>query len=390
MVLHMEWAPWVTGKRCPTCQKSYDIEETWCEPCNSPVIIEYEDVSLPDVEMWEGKLRNEVRRLLPFAELPANNRAVGNTPLCESDWLASELGIESALIKDEGRNPTGHIADRDMALLGASLNSTTEHTLALASTGRSGIAAAAAAAAVGQASQVFVPARAPFGSKAMINVHDGSMNVVAGRFPAASRAYRESRENSDWVVADPIESAICHEGRKMVYFEILADLGGRSPDVLVVPIGMGASIRAIATAAQEARAAGLSDGLPRIILTQPEGCAPFVEPINSKSDLTEWSNPDTIVGELEIPAPRAGPSTVEVLKPFDTEAIAVPDGATLEAAVTTAQKDGLQVSAAGGVGLAGATAASNIDADETVVALNPGAGLLDADVLRSHLMGQGI
>lgn len=386
----MEWAPWVTGTQCQLCSQSYSIDESWCSACDSPVIHQYEDATLTDTWADAPDVFAQFRPLLPIADGLDNDRAVGNTPLCESEWLASELTVDRALIKDEGRNPTGHIADRDMVVLAAAIPSETQSTLALASPGRSGIAAASAAVARGHTSQVFVPSRAPFGAKALINVHDGSMRVVPGRFPDAMGAFRDGHESAEWIIADPIESPLCHAGRKTVYFELIGQLGGQAPDVLVVPTGMGASIRAVCTAATEAISVGLADTIPRLILAQPAGCAPFVDPIMDGSPMSDWSNPDTIVGELEIPAPTAASATLQLLEQFDVEAVAVPDSATLEAAVQTAQCDGLQVSVAGGVGLAGVTAVADIEPGDTVVVLNPGTGVLDADILRSHLMGQGI
>ncbi|MFB6218219.1 MAG: threonine synthase, partial [Halobacteriaceae archaeon] len=70
-----------------------------------------------------------------------------------------------------------------------------------------------------------------------------------------------------------------------------------------------------------------------------------------------------------------------------------PDEDVLESAVTVAATEGVEVGTAGG---AAASAASTLAADgdlgpdDAVVLVNPAAGGREDDVLRSHLMGQGI
>jgi threonine synthase len=59
--------------------------------------------------------------------------------------------------------------------------------------------------------------------------------------------------------------------------------------------------------------------------------------------------------------------------------------------VTAAGSEGVEMGAAGGASAAGAwELADEFDADATVVLVNTESGGKTADVLRSHLMGQGI
>ncbi|ELK48554.1 threonine synthase, partial [Haloferax sp. BAB-2207] len=69
----------------------------------------------------------------------------------------------------------------------------------------------------------------------------------------------------------------------------------------------------------------------------------------------------------------------------------VSDDDALESAVTAAQTAGVEVGPAGGVALAGAwELADEFDEDDTVVVVNTESGTKNADILRSHLMGQGV
>ncbi|MFC6724514.1 threonine synthase, partial [Halobium palmae] len=65
----------------------------------------------------------------------------------------------------------------------------------------------------------------------------------------------------------------------------------------------------------------------------------------------------------------------------------------LEAAVVAGHHEGLEVSVNAGVAFAGAwdlAEEGTFGSDETVVLLNTEAGVKTADLLRSHLMGQGV
>ena len=313
--------------------------------------------------------------------------ACGDTPLIDSSWLASTADAETVYIKDEGRNPTGHVSDRDMSMVAGAASLLSIGSCALTSPGRSGVAASAAVGPFDIELDVFVPSRAPFPTKAMINVHGGDMNVVGGRYPDA-RAAAEAA--TGWPI-DLFQNPYARAGRAQLYVELLSDRGGTPPDTIVIPTGTGAGITAIGDAAQACYAAGICSTVPRIVAAQPAGCAPIVEAFNSNADqVSPIDSPDTIVGELEIPDPSGGDAALAVLRETDGEAIAVPDPAGLEAAVGLAQHAGISASVAGGIGAAAATDLSVGSPKDDVVVLNPGAGGLDADVLRSHLMSKGI
>jgi threonine synthase len=73
--------------------------------------------------------------------------------------------------------------------------------------------------------------------------------------------------------------------------------------------------------------------------------------------------------------------------------VAVDDDDILASAVAVAQNEVIEMGATGGAAPAGAWAlaeAGDLDSNDTVVLLNSDAGLKTPDVLRSHLMGQGI
>lgn len=373
----MEWAPWFEGPRCRSCDTIAPRDALQCSSCGDAL-------SAMRVEAIESL--DALDDALPISP-DADGVAPGNTPLIRSPWLESEADVGTIWVKDEGRNPTGHVTDRDMAIAAAAASLLSEDHLRLASPGRSGVAAAAATASMQLDIHVSVPSRAPFPTKAMINVHGGEMQVVGGRYPDARAAFEDA---SGWSL-DPFWNPYARAGRALSYLELLAARSGEPPDAIVVPTGTGAGITALGDTARASLEAGIANSIPRVVAVQPTGCAPVVEAYMAETDhVTEIARPDTIAGELEIPAPDGGDTVLETVHETGGEAIAVPDPAGLEAAVGLAERTGLSASVAGGVAAAGATDLSVAGPDDTVVVLNPGAGGLDADVLRSHLMSKGV
>lgn len=335
--------------------------------------------------------------LLPFPASDAITAAEGATPLVDADRLADELDVEAVLIKDEARNPTGTFHDRGMSVtLTATANrakTTDVEPLACATPGNSGQSMAAYAGRADLRSYAFVPSRCAFSNKAMTNVHGGQMRVIGGRFPDAAAAVDDQLE-TEYTDLNEFTTPYRHEGAKTAAYEIASDLGWTAPDIVVIPVASGELLVGIEKGFRELQALELLEKVPRLVAAQAEGCAPIATALERGIDEPEpWETPDTICGELEIPDPAGGTAAVEAVRATDGTGVTASDDDILQSAVTVAQNEVMEMGAAGGVAPAGAwtLAQDNFFAgDETVVLVNTEAGLKTPDVLRSHLMGQGI
>jgi threonine synthase len=334
--------------------------------------------------------------LLPFPASTALSASEGITPLVPTDRLADELDVGSVYVKDESRNPTGTVLDRGFsvamtAVAGVAADRDVE-PLACASPGNAGQSMAAYAGRADLRSYAFVPSRCAFSNKAMTNVHGGEMRVVGGRYPDAAAAADEQLE-TEYTDLNEFATPYRHEGIKTVAFELVADLGG-APDVVVVPTGTGETLAGIHKGFTELSRIGAIDGVPRLVAAQASGCAPIAAAVDRGLDEPEpWSTPDTICGELEVPDPAGGAVAVEAIRESDGTAVAVDDDEILASAVAVAQNEVVEMGTTGGAAPAGAWALAEdgfFDDDETVVLIGSDAGLKTPDVLRSHLMGQGV
>ncbi|GAA0509111.1 threonine synthase [Halorubrum aquaticum] len=334
--------------------------------------------------------------LLPFPASTGLSGSEGSTPLVPTERLADELGVANVYVKDEGRNPTGTVLDRGLSVAMTAVAAVADdrdvEPLACASPGNAGQSMAAYAGRAGLRSYAFVPSRCAFSNKAMTNVHGGDMRVVGGRYPDAAAAVDDQLE-TDYTDLNEFATPYRHEGIKTVAFELVADLGG-APDAVVVPTGTGEVLAGVYKGFAELARIGAIEAVPRLVAAQASGCAPIAAAIDRGLDEPEpWSTPDTICGELEVPDPAGGREAVEAVVESGGTATTADDEDVLASAVAVAQNEVIEMGAAGGAAPAGAWELAEegyFDGEETVVLLNTDAGLKTPDVLRSHLMGQGI
>jgi threonine synthase len=390
------------GLTCTDCGASLVVDDADpeaiagagpCPDCAAPRLPEY-DLDAVDAESVREGLRAWDREaVLPFDADSALSAAEGGTPSVDASRLADELGVGRVEIKDESRNPTGSVLDRGLSVAVTAADASGADLIACASPGNAGQSMAAYAGQVDLRSYAFVPTRSPFSNKAMVNVHGGEMKVVPGRLGDAVDAL-ETELQSDYVNLGAFSSPYRHDGLKTVSYELLADRKWDVPDAIVLPAGTGELVVGVVDGLRECEELGLVDDLPPVYAVQAAGCAPIAAAWEAGDDETvEWSTPDTIVGELEVADPPGGDLALAAIRETGGAALTVEDDEALESAVAVASTETVEVGLAGGVAAAGlwALAEDNtIDATDDVVVLNTEAATKAPDVLRSHLMGQGV
>jgi threonine synthase len=384
---------------CGDCDwRGRDRDAGRCPDCGRQLAPVYDADAFRGPDDDVGVATFEAARLRPTDTDAAATLGEGGTPLVECQTLADELDVDTFAIKDEGHNPTGTLADRAIAAaVTAAIEGGADH-VTLPTTGADGVAAAAYAARAGADAHVFVPTRSTHTTKAMINVHDGDMSVVEGRLPDATEAFRSAVEEEDWTPIDPGNAPLRAAGLAPILPELLADLEGQAPDAVVVPTASGEALAGLHAAARLLVDLGVLDDVPVLFAVQAEGCAPIVRAVDEGADADDsdaveaWDSPDTISGALEVTDPAFGTQALQATEASGGGAVAVDDEAILASACQIAAAEGLEVSVAGGAAAAGAWELSNqgvFGPHDVVVLLNTGAGSLDSDVLRSHLMRAG-
>jgi threonine synthase len=396
----METTDAFAGLTCVDCGESFGAAEAThrCPDCDGILDPRYD---LDAVPLTPGELADRpfdsmwrYEELLPFPRDRAVTMDEGGTALVSCPDLADELGVGELLVKDEGRNPTGTFKDRGQTL---AMTAAVEHgaaEVALNSAGNAGQAAAAYAAQAGLESHVFLPSRAGFTQKAMVNVHGGDLTVVGGRIGDAGEAYADAyADNPDWYPVKTFVTPYRHEGKKTMLYEVAEQRDWEAPDAVVYPTGGGVGLVGMHKGATELRELGWIDELPSMYAAQSTGCDPVVRAFEEGRSVHEViEHPDTICGGIEIPDPGASPLILDALEESDGGAVATTDDEILDACVRMARETGLELGhtcAAAASGTFELAARGEFDDDDTVVILNTGAANKNADVIRSHLMSRG-
>ncbi|MEZ3117065.1 threonine synthase [Halobaculum sp. MBLA0147] len=400
--------------RCVDCDASHDPAEVThrCPACGGILDPEYDLDAVtvtpetltarPFESMWRYE------ELLPFPRSAAVSLAEGATPLLECPSLAEEMGVGAVYLKDEGRNPTGTFKDRGQS---AAVTAASQHDadeIALNSAGNAGQSAAAYAARADLEAHVFLPDRAGFTQQAMTEVHGGDLRTVAGEITDAGSAYWDAvegpsdedtagtesggdPEGASWYSTKTFVTPYRHDGKKTMGHEILEQLDFRSPDAVVYPTGGGVGLLGVHKGAHEFRELGFVDDTPALYAAQAEGCAPVVDAWERGADEHEAvpeSEITTACNGIAVPDPGASPLLLDAIEESGGGAVATDDHAILDAALTVARTEGIEIGATCAAAVSGAFALADrgaFGADDTVVLLNTGAGNKDVDTLRAHL-----
>ncbi|MFB6224639.1 MAG: pyridoxal-phosphate dependent enzyme [Haloarcula sp.] len=390
----METTAAFRGLICTACGEGTDSTADRCPDCGGVLVGDYDVPDLTPAALPDLTGPGRYEQLRPFARDATVTLGEGATPLVPIPDLADELGVDAVYVKDEGHNPTASIADRQLSLAVTAAAQRGAERVVTPSTGNGAQANAAYAARADIESKGFVPSRCPFLNKAMVNVHGGDMRVVEGRYADAVSVFSDALadESDDWVPVAPGQPFRI-EGAKSVAFETADDLDWTAPDAVVHPTGHGETIVGLERGFAAAADSGLTESVPRIYAAQPDSAAAIADAARAgNTEPATVDHPDTIVGPLEVPDPAAGSAALDSIARSGGDGVAVSDKDILAGAVDGCER-GPETGATGGTAVAGALALADEDAfeaDDVVVLVNPVAGSKEADLLRSHLMSQGI
>lgn len=212
--------------------------------------------------------------------LPVTDRAYetslgeGGSPLVPVRQLSEELGAAAVLIKDESRNPTWSFKDRLAAVAVSKARELGAKTVVAASSGNAGVSLAAYAAAARLPCIVLtypgIPPAATmlmrcYGAHVAISTKEGRWSVM-----------REGMELLGWypltnVTDVPTNSPYGHEGYKTIAYEIFEQMGGSTPDYVVVPTSYSEGLFGIWKGFSELVTLGEAERVPRMLACEPAG-----------------------------------------------------------------------------------------------------------------------
>lgn len=318
--------------------------------------------------------------LLPVADAQsAVSLGEGWTPLVPTPELARKLGLARLAIKDEGRNPSGTFKDRGAAVAVSRYVELGVKTVAHNSSGNAGGSWSLYAARAGITCVNILPTDAPPASRQHCRA-SGQPTFLLENWHDGGRLVAEACERNGWLNICTLREPYRLEGKKTMGLEIAEQLGWRMPDAIVYPMGGGLGAIAIFKAFEELLQLGWIQGrMPRLYVTQYEGCAPLVRAFDEGRDTcTPWGRIDIPPGGLKSPNPPGGRAVLELMRRHGGGAVAVTSQEAFAAVDEITRAEGLFLCPESATTLAGlrkAQARGWVKADEEIVLIGTGSGL---------------
>jgi threonine synthase len=322
--------------------------------------------------------------LLPVDAPPARGLAVGSTPLVEASRLGKALDVGRLWLKDDTRNPTLSFKDRVVAMAAARAVEFGFDTLCCASTGNLAGATAAAGAALGLRTFVFIPADLEPAKVGHAQAYGATVVPIAGTYDDINRLAIQIADEEGWAFVNVNLRPYYSEGSKTLAFEIAEALGWRLPDTIVAPIASGSLFTKVAKGFHELERVGLVEPKEvRFVGGQGAGCAPVATAFAEGTDtIRPVREPATIAKSLAIGDPADGRFALDLARQTGGSIESVEDLAVASGIRQVAATEGIYPETAGGVTVAAADQARRrgvIGPDEEVVVLLTGNGLKTPD-----------
>ena len=234
----------------------------------------------------------------------------GWTPL-----LPLKLDSCSVLVKPEYFAPTASFKDRGTELMINILQHQGVTHIAEDSSGNAGASVAAFAARAGMKAEIFVPAHASPAKQAQIAVYGANVNPILGPRINAKLAAIQSVEKGIIYASHAYHPGFLL-GQQSVAYELWEQLGHRSPDWYVVPVGQGVHLLGVWLGFKRLFAAGLIDRIPRIVGVQASLLAPLVRAFEAGLDTIPAVEPlgTSLAEGLAITQPVRGRRLLQAIR----------------------------------------------------------------------------
>jgi threonine synthase len=330
-----------------------------------------------DLTIWRYKPMLPVQ---PDAKVPP--LAVGWTPLYPAPRLASELGLKTVWVKDDGLQPTASFKDRASAIAVVKAMEKGARVITTASTGNAAAALSGLCASVGQPNVIFVPETAPQAKIAQLLVFGSRVILVKGTYDDAFELCLKAAKTYGWYNRNSGYNPYMTEGKKTAAYEICEQLEWNAPDRIFVSVGDGCIIGGLHKGLKDLLALGWIDKMPKLMGVQAAG---------SSFMYTAWKNGEDILTKAPVSAQTVADSISAGLPSDRIKALAavtetggayicLSDDEILAAIPELARSTGVFAEPAGAAAYAGLVKAVDkrlVSTDEKIVVLNTGNGLKD-------------
>ncbi|UCD70668.1 MAG: threonine synthase [Syntrophobacterales bacterium] len=356
---------------CTKCNKNFPLnEKIWKCRCGGLLNIGFNSTFPVDKirkrkpTMWryrEAIPVSDDKNIISFDE--------GFTPLIEVDFYG-----KSVLIKQDHLFPTGSFKDRGASVLISKVRELEIKKVVEDSSGNAGSAIAGYCAKAQIDCEIFVPHDTSPGKLAQIRLYKAKLNKIQGSREDTAYAVLKAAEKCYY--ASHSWNPFFFHGTKTFAFEVCEQIGWKSPDVVILPVGNGTLLLGAYIGFNELLGAGIIDKLPRIIAVQSENCAPLFRAFKGNlEEIPEIDKKDTLAEGIAIAKPVRGTHIIEAVKRSNGDFITV-DDCEIKTSLIDMCKKGFYIEPTAASTTAGINKyLQKINPNETVVSLITGNGL---------------
>jgi len=383
---------------CSVCQTSHSAyeQQTLSTCCHMPLVATYSHEHAIPRDILAGREGTmwRYKELLPLLQT-SNKVSLGEgfTPILPLKNLAHKYNLDSLMLKDEGKNPTGSFKARGLSMAVSKAKEFGVTGCIIPTAGNAGVALAAYCASAGLKAVVVMPRHTPAAFKEECYWYGAEVILVDGLINDCAAKVKELNKNGELLDISTLKEPYRLEGKKTMGFEIAEQLNWTLPDVILYPAGGGTGLIGIWKAFQEMIAMRWLDEnikLPRMVAVQAENCKPLVDTFWGKQqNASQYVGLPTIANGLAVPRPIGENMMLQVLKASEGTAISITENEMLEGLTELSSKEGLFVAPEGAAVWMAARkllATGKIGPDEKILLLNTGTGHKYLENLPHHFI----
>ncbi len=260
----------------------------------------------------------------------------------------------NALVKDEGRLPTGSFKARGLVMAVSMAKALGIKKIAMPTNGNAGAALAAYATRCGIETIVFCPDDTPEINVREIAMQGARVYRVNGLIDDCGAIVGKGAAEGRWFDFSTLKEPYRIEGKKTMGLELAAQFGWKLPDAIFYPTGGGTGLIGMWKAFDELEKLGwIGPKRPKMFAVQASGCAPIVKAFEDGVEHAErWENAHTMASGIRVPRAVGDFLILRAVRESGGIAMAVDDDVIEEAVAFCAREDGLLLCPEGGATLA--------------------------------------
>ncbi|QGR18439.1 pyridoxal-phosphate dependent enzyme [Sulfurisphaera ohwakuensis] len=276
---------------CMRCGMEREGLEVRCKRCGGPFKVEVEDI--------------------PFSKNLRENFPYIKNWISLGEWHTPMIRSNNVYFKLDFLNPTGSYKDRGSVTLISYLAERGIKQISEDSSGNAGASIAAYGSAAGMRVKIFVPSTARGNKLKQIEIYGAEVIKVEGSREDVSKA----AENSSYYYASHVLQPQFRDGIRSLAYEIVSDLGWRSPDNVFLPTSAGTLLLGVFEGFRHMFNQGIISKIPRLIAVQTEQ----VMPLCSKIKGLKYTPPEkvtSIADALVSTSPFLLPEMEKIVKEY--------------------------------------------------------------------------